>query len=41
MRWGVTKEAATFVGETDLICYCWEYYRGVGLGLDTGNGDLG
>jgi hypothetical protein len=25
MRIGVTKEAATFVGEIDLIWYCWEY----------------
>ena len=25
----MTNRAATFVGKIDLICYCWEYCRGV------------
>jgi hypothetical protein len=25
----VTNRAVIFVGEIDLICYCWEYCRGV------------
>ena len=29
MRWGVTKEAATFVGEIDLIWYSREYFESV------------
>jgi hypothetical protein len=24
----VTNRAAAFVGEIDLICYCWEYCGG-------------
>jgi hypothetical protein len=29
MMWVVTNRAATFVGEIDLICYCWEYFVNV------------
>ena len=25
----MTNRAVTFVGEIDLICYCWKYCRGV------------